>query len=109
MIIGKWACKSYKKDGTDTVVNRKAYSLTQLYENGWEFLINKQIQYKHVKWNEFHFEKNNYNLSTNRTLTINTVIADSTYASKFQIIELSTDKLTVHSDFWKNTFFLIKE
>ena len=52
LIVGKWACNSYKKDDADTIVNRVPYSLTGRYEHGWEFFSNKQIRYKHFIWDE---------------------------------------------------------
>jgi hypothetical protein len=55
-------------------------------------------------------EKDTYLLEEDETLTLNHEDLNgerSTYNCK--IVELAKDKLTVHSDGWKTTFFLLKE
>ena len=107
LIIGKWGCNSYKKDDADTIVNRQPYSLTGRYEHGWEFFPNKQIRYKHFMWDEQADENDSFILTENKILTISAGLSAS--KSKFEILELSNNKLTVHNDNWKATWFLTKE
>jgi hypothetical protein len=110
LVVGKWVCNSYKKDDADTIVIHKPYSLSGFYENAWAFSTNKQVQYRSGTGVWFSFKKDTYSIVENKALTINseTVNADfSTY--NFKIIELTTNKLTVYSELWKTTFFLIRE
>ena len=106
LIIRKWSCDSYKEDNTDTIVNNKPYSLSSSYEYGWEFFVNKQIRFKNgIGWQDKPEPNSSYVLSDNKilTLTLNATIYE------FDILELSTNKLTVHSNLWKKTYYLLTE
>ena len=110
LIVGKWGCDSYKKDDADTVVRRQPYSLANRYENGWQFLADKKVLYRSSSGDWLSFEKDNYLLEEDKVLTLNQVDANSVSSKlTFQITEFTANKLTVHSDMWKSTFFLTKE
>jgi hypothetical protein len=110
LIVGKWVCKSYQKDDADSVVNRTPYSMTGRYDSGWDFSANKQLRLKDNGGNWYFFEKDNYSLDENKTLTINSSDGNAGFeVSTFKISEFTATKLTVHSDLWKSTFFLLKE
>jgi hypothetical protein len=106
IIIGKWSCNNYKKDDSDTIVNRNPYSMSSLYENGWEFFANKQIKFKNgIGWQDKPEPNSLYGLMENKTLSLTL----STSIFEYEIIEFSTNKLTIHSKFWKTTYYLLKE
>jgi hypothetical protein len=108
LIVGKWVCNSYQKDG-ETLVNRRPYSISDRYENGWQFSTDTQIQYKIGNdWLSFVFDT--YWLTENKTLTLSHGGGSlNSSTSDFSIIELTNDKLTVYSDLWKTTFYLVRE
>jgi hypothetical protein len=110
LIVGKWVCNSYKKDDADTIVNKRPFFLSVLYEYGWDFLPNKQIRYKNnIEWS-LASEKNTYSLMENKTLTLKNEDFNGDFSTyNFKILEFTATKLTVHSDLWKSTFFLLKE
>jgi hypothetical protein len=106
IIMGKWSCNSYKTDDADTIVNRKPYSLSSSYENGWEFFANKQIRFKNgIVWQDKPEPNSIYGLMENKTLSLTL----STSIFEYEIIAFSTIKLTVHSKFWKTTYYLLRE
>ncbi len=110
LIVGKWVANSYQKDDSDTIVKERAYSLSKFYEYGWDFSTNKQIRYNNGNGWSLESEKDRYSLVENKTLILNHDDGNGNLSvSNFQIIEFTKDKLTVHSDFWKTTYFLVKE
>ena len=110
LIVGKWVATSYQKDDSDTIVKGRAYSLSYFYEYGWDFSTNKQIRYKNGGGWSLESEKDTYLLVENKTLTLNHEDGNGDVSvSNFKIIDFTKDKLTVHSDLWKRTFFLVRE
>jgi Lipocalin-like domain len=110
LIVGKWGCDSYKKDGSDTIVNRQPYSLAGRYEQGWEFLADKKIRYKYFNsWDDKPDDGNSYELQENRTLILTQAAGTASSMSRLEIIELSEEKLTVYNSGLNTTFFLLKE
>jgi hypothetical protein len=110
LIIGKWVCKSYIEDDSSKIMTNTPYSLTGHYENGWDFSENKGVRYRDFSGRWLSSGKDNYSLVGNKTLTLNQDDGNSVFlAVTFQITEFTANKLTVHNDMWKSTFFLTKE
>ena len=110
LIVGKWGCDSYKKDGSDTIAHLQPYSLTGRYEQGWDFLTNKKIRYKHVNsWDEKPEDDDYYELLEDKTLVLTQISGSQSSTFKFNIMELSDRKLTIYSKGSGATFFLVRE
>ena len=110
LIVGKWNCNSFKKEGVDTVENRKPYSLSGFYENAWWFSDDEQVKYRLRPADWFSFKKDSYVLVENKELTINSETVNGDFSTyNFTITELTANKLTVYSPLWKATWYLIKE
>jgi hypothetical protein len=112
LILGKWVFHSYKDDGSSIIENKRTGYLSFFYvENGWEFLASKKMNFKNTNiWSSMSGNYT-YSLLENRDLILShtDTFDNSISTSNYQIIELTNDKLTVHSDGWKSTFFFVRE